>query len=214
MSLGRPRGTSRGGRGGGLRRARLAVLLLGLAGAGPAWAQGFWDPRPHHAGQATLGGGLLLASVSGGPQAVAGATGSGLQVLLEYRFTERLAFDLRAGGFWTSLAAPAEISYPADDGDYSLLFTGLHYDVVSHPGGALWVGLEAAIHYAQMEHYGYTLGGIGAGPSLGADLVLRGPFVVRLGAHLSWVGLESGLGDRLGTSAVFAGTADLLYVFR
>jgi hypothetical protein len=197
-----------------MRLARLPVLLAALAAAGPALAQGYWDPRPHHGGQATLGVGLLLASVSGGPRAVDGASGAGLQILLDYRLTERLACDLRLGGFWPSLAAPEEISYPADDGDYSLLFTGLHYDVVSRAGGAFWVGLEVAVHYAQMEHYAYALGGLGVGPALGADLALRGPFALRFGAHLSWVSLESGQGEGFGTSVVFAGTADLLYVFQ
>ncbi len=197
-----------------MRLARLTALLALLAGAGPARGQGFWDPRPHHGGQVTLGAGLLLASVSGGPAAVAGAHGAGLQLLLDYRLAELLAFDLRLGGFSPSLGAPEEINYPPDDGDYSLLSIGLHYDVVTGSRGAIWVGAEVALHYAQMVHYAYAVSGIGLGPALGVDLLVSGPFALRLGAHLNWVSLESGYGGGFGRSLLSTGTVDLLYVFR
>jgi hypothetical protein len=162
----------------------------------------------------SLGAGFLGATVSGGPKAIEGAGGPGLSVLLDWRLAERLAFDLRAGGFYPPMAAPEEIAYPADDGDYALLFLGFHHDVLASGRAAAWLGLEVALHYAQMESYAYSLGGWGVGPSFGGDLALGGPFVLRVGGHLSWVSLESSSEVRSGTSLLLAGTADLLFVFR
>src|SRR5512135_971442 len=135
---------------------RLTLLLpvaLALASTPRARADGFWDPRARHGGQATFGIGLIGASVSGGGPSVDGASGAGVQLVGEVRVTERLAWDLRLGGFWTPLGAPAEIAYPADDGDYSLASMGLHYDVATGGPWTLWAGAEATFHYASMSDY-------------------------------------------------------------
>ena len=195
-----------------MRFTRFVLLVLTLASPPTARAAGFWDPRPRHGGQPALGIGLIGASVSGGGPSVAGASGSGVQLVGELRLTERLAWDLRLGGFWAPMGAPAEINYPADDGDYALASTGLHYDFASVDAWAFWMGAEATLHYASMSNYFYSVGGIGGGPVLGADLVVAGPLTLRARAHLSWVSLSSNYGDKVGTARVFSGGIDLLYV--
>src|SRR5512138_2417827 len=142
-----------------VRLTCLVAAAVALASAPIARAGGFWDPRPRHGGQGTFGIGVLGASVSGGGPSVAGASGSGVQLVGELRLVERLAWDLRLGGFWTPLGAPAEISYPADDGDWALASTGLHYDLAHHEAGVLWAGAEVTLHYAQMSHYVYGVAG-------------------------------------------------------
>ncbi len=195
-----------------MRFTRFVLVALALTSAPAALADGFWDPRPRHGGQPTVGVGLIGGSVSGGGPSVDGANGSGVQLVGELRVTERLAWDLRLGGFWTRLGAPAEINYPADDGDHALASTGLHYDVASAGAWALWAGAEATLHYASMRHYAYSVAGIGWGPVLGADLVIAGPFALRASAHLSWATLQSSYDEKVGTARVFWGGIDLLYV--
>jgi hypothetical protein len=193
---------------------RFVPVALALTSIPSARAESFWDPRPRHGGQATLGIGLIGASVSGGGSSVDGASGRGVQVVGELRLTERLAWDLRAGGFWTSLGAPAEINYPADDGDYALASTGLHYDFARGDAWGVWAGAEATLHYASMTNYFYSVAGIGVGPVFGADLVVAGPLVIRASAHLSWVSLENDYDEKVGAARVFWGGVDLLYVLR
>lgn len=197
-----------------MRLTRFVPVALALVSIPSARAQSFWDPRPRHGGQATLGIGLIGASVSGGGASVDGASGRGMQLVIEVRLAERLAWDVRGGGFWTSLGAPAEIDYPADDGDYALLSTGLHYDLARGEAWSVWAGGEATLHYASMDEYFYSVSGIGVGPAFGADLVVAGPFTLRASAHLSWVSLENDYGDEVGTARVFSGGVDLLYVLR
>jgi hypothetical protein len=194
--------------------ARAVSVAVALAACARASAQGFWDPRPRHGGQATFGLGLIGASVAGGGASVSGAGGAGVQLVGELRIVERLAWDLRLGGFDTTMKAPAEIDYPDDSGSYALASTGLHYDVVRSYPWAAWLGAEATLHYASMEHYGYAVGGYGLGPALGADLDVAGPISLRASAHLSWPKLSSGYGDELGRARAFWAGVDLLYVMR
>ncbi len=197
-----------------MRVARSAVTIAVLAWASAARADGFWDTRPVHGGQVAVGAGVLGATVSSSSPAFSRAGGPGMQLIMDVRLTEALAWDLRLGGFWTRIGAPAEISYPADDGDYALASTGLHYDFYHADSVVLWAGAEVTLHYGQMAHYFYSAAGFGFGPSFGIDVRPPGPFLVRIGAHPSWATLESNTGDALGGAFVFAAGADLLYVFR
>ncbi len=193
---------------------RVLLVPVALAFASSARADGFWDPRERHGGQATFGIGVIGASVSGGGPSVEGASGGGVQLVGEVRVTERLAWDLRLGGFWTRIGAPAEINYPADDGDYALASMGLHYDVARRAPWTLWAGAEATLHYASMRHYVYSVAGVGGGPALGADLAIAGPIALRASAHLSWASLESSSEVKVGTATVLSGGVDLLWVLR
>jgi hypothetical protein len=187
---------------------------MAVAWSSPASGDGFWEPRQPHGGQVALGAGLIGAGVSGGGRAFDGASGAGLQLVMDYRLTEALAWDLRLGGFWTHFNAPAEINYPADDGDWSIAETGLHYDLYRGDGYALWAGAAVSLHYGRMSTWAYSAAGFGWGPSFGIDLRPAGPLLVRLGARLAWAGMQSSAGDDLGTAFVVAGGLDLLFVFR
>lgn len=190
----------------GCLRILVAVIVLGVAGS-PALAQdiGF---RPSFG----FGIGPVFATASSPHRAFDGAGGAGMQLSAEKYFGRRYVWDLRFGGFYTDLESPEEISYPPDDGDWSVLSTGLRYVAFDGPSIDAWIALEASLHYAQMEHFAYVGTGWGLGPALGVDFpVDRGSFLLRLGARASWVDLDADSAPPSRASFVALFGLDLVY---
>jgi len=162
-----------------------------------------------------LGAGPIHAWSSSPLRAFDDASGWGLQITMETHLADQVVWDLRLGGFYTSLEEPEEICYPADDGDWSILSTALHIDVRRAGNATFWVGPEGSLHYAQMKHYDYVGSGLGIGPVFGVDFASRNERVVtRFGGHTSWVWLESDSADPSRPSFVAAVSMDVLFRFR
>lgn len=159
-----------------------------------------------------FGLGVVGATVSSPLRTFDDGGGVGLQILLEKYYGRRFVWDLRLGGFWTDLQAPEEIYYPDDDGDWSVGSTALRW-VFGEPGEVnWWAGPEGSLHYAQMQHFDYVGSGLGVGPALGMDLPLdRGRWILRLGAHLAWVDLETDSASDRGWTFVGLFGADVLF---
>ncbi len=166
-----------------------AAARRGTSGSGEAPAP-FPGPAAR-AGRYYVGAGGLWGSVSSGHPSIDGSSGGGFQVVFGLRFSEGLAWDTRAGGFWTDVGPAPEITYPADRGEYGFVLTGVVWELQG--GGAPvspWLGAWIGFHSLQWETFWYGVSGLGA--SLGAGLQFRLPLgLVRLGALLSLVDAKS-----------------------
>jgi len=161
-----------------------------------------------------IGAGPIVASASSPLDAFDGAHGLGMQLSMEKFINRDYVWDLRLGGFWTDLEAPDpdEIYYPADDGDWSIMSTGLRRALARTDGVVWWAGLEGSYDYAQMKHFAYVGTGFGIGPVVAIDVPLgNGRFALRPNLHCAWVWLETASASPSRTTFTAHGGVDVVF---
>ena len=187
----------------------LALALAGLASFPPAGAAPPRSPR-----SAYVGGGVQYGWIASGHPSIDGAEGSGYQVVGGTRIAPGLFFDMRIGGIFVDVGPTPEITYPADQADYSMLAMGLLYEF-RKPGArgpSFWVALHGSYHNVNWSHFVYVVEGLGVSPSAGVEVRGGWPLVLRLGVMPSFYSASSNY-DASGRSSCVLVTLDCLIRF-